>query len=347
MDREPGSIDGRAPGAGTGAAAGREPSLWRAAGWRGRASAVAAISCAGLLLVLGMTIPVLHLRRGLSGTDFSVLTGILDLAKGGNILLALIVLAFSAAFPFAKLTILVTILVRRWRAEQRGRILGTLTFLGRWSMLDVFVIAILVGSIQLGLLAEGEARPGIFVFAGGILLSMVSTLVLAGLASRATSEETRRRIEMGRPPDWIGRGISAAAGILFFAGISLPLMTVEKWAFWDNEYSILRASWEMAEESQAFLAGTVVLFVVLLPGIRFAGLAWLLWGRPPVRAVRAILLLDEWAMLDVFGLALLVVLVKIGDIASVEPRAGIWILLAAALLSILDSWRLRRSFARE
>ena len=60
------------------------------------------------------------------------------------------------------------------------------------------------------------------------------------------------------------------------------------------------------------------------------------------RTVRAVLWLEKWAMLDVFGLALLVVVVKIGNVASVAPKLGFWLLLAAAALSLYDGWTLRQ-----
>jgi len=97
---------------------------------------------------------------------------------------------------------------------------------------------------------------------------------------------------------------------------------------------------------EELLALTVLTFVVALPALRFACLAWLYWGTASPRAARAVARLDRWAMLDVFGLALLIVIVKIGDIATVEPRAGFWFLLAAVSLSVLDSWRMQRRGAR-
>jgi paraquat-inducible protein A len=139
-----------------------------------------------------------------------------------------------------------------------------------------------------------------------------------------------------------GRWRSAAAAGLFLVALCLPLMQVEKWVFWDDQYSVLSASWEMAASGELPLAATVLVFVVLLPAAPMIGLCWLHWWRPSGRAARALLFVDRWAMLDIFGLALLVVAVKIGDIAAVRPRPGLWWLLAAVCLSALDSRALRR-----
>jgi uncharacterized paraquat-inducible protein A len=53
-------------------------------------------------------------------------------------------------------------------------------------------------------------------------------------------------------------------------------------------------------------------------------------------------LMGKWAMLDVFALALTVVLVKVGDMAQVEPLLGLWLILAAALLTQVEIRALRR-----
>ena len=318
----------------------RRASLWRVK--RRRAlPALLLVLTSSVAMVFGLLLPVLELRRGLTDQRYSVLTGIADLAQGGNLLLALIVFAFSVVFPIAKLASLCTALFGELARERRHAVLRRLELLGRWSMLDVFVIAILVGSVQLGVLSEGRALPGIYVFGAAILLSMVSTVAVHGLSARAAQEPG----DLGPVRHRGDRWRSAAAVALFLVGLCLPLMQVEKWVFWDNQYSVLAATWRMASAGQAPLAAAVFLFVVLLPALRLIGLCWLQWGRPSPGAARAVLLVDQWAMLDVFGLALLIVAVKIGDIAAVQARPGLWVLLAAVCLSAYDSWKLQRAAA--
>jgi uncharacterized paraquat-inducible protein A len=145
-----------------------------------------------------------------------------------------------------------------------------------------------------------------------------------------------------RPARGPARWISLLALATFATGLALPLMRVEKFRFWDNEYSVLSASGRMLDEDAAWLAVAVLLFVVVLPLARFAVLALVRWVPTGARLQRFALVLEHWAMLDVFGLALLVVVAKIGDVASVELRAGFWVLLAAAALSLADARGLRR-----
>jgi uncharacterized paraquat-inducible protein A len=61
------------------------------------------------------------------------------------------------------------------------------------------------------------------------------------------------------------------------------------------------------------------------------------------RAIAWLRTIDKWSMVDVFVLAILVVFSKLGALATVEPRIGMWLLFAAAMLSLLDSALLQRA----
>jgi paraquat-inducible protein A len=312
-------------------------SLWKEAG---RPAAPAAVLLlAGGTLALGLDLPVVTLRTGLAHDRYSVLGGIADLARSGEVLLALIVLAFSVVFPIAKLGALALVLFRPVEEQRRARLVRTLERLGRWSMLDVFVIAILIGSVHLGILSEAYAERGVYVFAAGILLSMFATLAVQRLLR---APRPRVRVPAASAAE---RWASLTALFLFALGLFLPLMVVQKFRFWDHEYSVLGASRRMLDEGEYVLGAAVLFFVVLVPLARLLGIVLLRWSRASERFARAVLALEKWAMLDVFGLALLVVVAKIGSVASVETRIGFWILLAAAALSLRDSWALRRPAA--
>jgi len=310
-------------------------SLWKETG--GPKLPVALLLLAGVTLAAGLSLPVVTLRSGLVHDSYSVPGGIADLARSGEVALALVVLAFSVVFPIVKLGVLAHVLFRPVSEERRAWLVRALELLGRWSMLDVFVIAILIGSVHLGILSEAYAERGIYVFAAGILLSMFSTRAVHRLLR--TPGERLRVPPASRAERWMCLTTLA----LFALGLFLPLMVVEKFRFWDHEYSVWSASARMLAEGEHILGYSVLFFVVLLPLARLLGIVLLRWAPCPERYARPVLELEKWAMLDVFGLALLVVVAKIGAVASVETRIGFWVLLAAAALSLRDSWTLRRT----
>lgn len=294
------------------------------------------VLAAALVFATGLTVPVVTFRTGLAHDSFSVVGGILDLVREGDVFLAGLVFAFSVVFPIVKLALLQHALHGPLSGERRARLVHALERLGRWSMLDVFVIAILIGAMHLGILSEAYAEPGIYVFAAGILLAMAATRAVLALL-----REKRARPTLPAATAF-ERWSSVLALVLFASGLFLPLIVVEKFRFFDREYSVLDACRRMLDEGEHGLALAVLFFVVTLPLARLLGIVLLRFSRRPERFARPVLALEEWAMLDVFGLALLVVVAKLGSVATVEIRLGFWVLLVAAALSLRDSLALRR-----
>jgi len=122
--------------------------------------------------------PVEDLARWLGLVDqprtYSVATGILQLLRGGNVAIGLVLLFFSILFPLAKLVLLRAALADARRGVAAGRAHDLVARLGRYSMADVFVLALLVvvsKSFPGG--TTVEVRWGAFAFAGAALLSLI------------------------------------------------------------------------------------------------------------------------------------------------------------------------------
>src|SRR3546814_17030987 len=69
------------------------------------------------------------------------------------------------------------------------RLLGWIEAIGRWSMLDVFVAAMLVVVIKLSLISDVEIHAGLYVFIAAVVLPMIAVRRIATLAHR-TLEQT-------------------------------------------------------------------------------------------------------------------------------------------------------------
>jgi paraquat-inducible protein A len=57
---------------------------------------------------------------------------------------------------------------------------------GKWSMLDVFVVAVLVVAVKLGAIADVEMRFGLYAFAASVLLTMFITSRIVGLTNHSS-----------------------------------------------------------------------------------------------------------------------------------------------------------------
>lgn len=109
----------------------------------------------------------------------TIIGGVILLYTSGSWHLALIVLIASVMIPVAKLIalgyLLITVQRRSTKSNrERMKLYRLVEFIGRWSMLDVFVIAFVVALVQLKPLMAAEPRPGIVFFAAVVILTMIA-----------------------------------------------------------------------------------------------------------------------------------------------------------------------------
>lgn len=111
----------------------------------------------------------------------SILSTVGDLVGGGNLLLACLIGAFSILLPALK-TLLVAIAVGPVGAAAHRRCIAVLHAVGKWSMADVFVVAVLVAYLAAGKDAYSSAHlgPGLYAFAAYCVLSMCAALCAQG-----------------------------------------------------------------------------------------------------------------------------------------------------------------------
>ncbi len=97
-----------------------------------------------------------------------------DLFADNEIFVFLVVTVFSMAFPAVKLLATLTVWLRvDASSASAARAVAWIQALGRWSMVDVFVVALLVVAIKTTLISDVSTHLGIYVFCGAIGLSML------------------------------------------------------------------------------------------------------------------------------------------------------------------------------
>jgi paraquat-inducible protein A len=109
----------------------------------------------------------------------TIMSGVAYLLLHGMWPLALVVFTASVFVPLLKLAILFGLLVSvhrrsRWRPVDRTRLYRITEAIGRWSMVDIFVVTILVALVRLGNLATVEAQPGAVFFGAVVVLTMLA-----------------------------------------------------------------------------------------------------------------------------------------------------------------------------
>ena len=123
--------------------------------------------------------PVLTLTRLGSGSPSTIIGGAEELLQSGMWPLALLVFVASIMVPLMKLVSLVVMLVTAqrgsaWRLHDRTTLYRLVDFIGRWSMIDVFMLATLAGLVRAGTLATIQPGLGAICFGSVVVLTMVA-----------------------------------------------------------------------------------------------------------------------------------------------------------------------------
>lgn len=137
-----------------------------------------ALSIASLLLYIpANTYPVLTVVRLGNGTPSTILGGVHELLMAGMWPLALLVFVASVAVPIVKIAALAVLLITTqmrtaWRVKERTRMYRAVEFVGRWSMIDIFMVSLLVGLVQLGSISVVRPGAGATAFAAVVIMTM-------------------------------------------------------------------------------------------------------------------------------------------------------------------------------
>lgn len=132
-----------------------------------------------VLLITGFFAPMMTLKKFVFVSHtFSLLGGIRSLWESSEQALAIAITLFSVVLPIVKL--MLNALVINVPVDTRfDRGFGWLKALGRWSMLDVFVVAVLFATVKLGALADTQLHYGVFAFAAAVLVTMLAAEITA------------------------------------------------------------------------------------------------------------------------------------------------------------------------
>ena len=130
-----------------------------------------------LLLLAGLVSPIMTLSKFmLLNHSFSILSGAAELLLDGQILLFIVIAGFSIVLPLIKLLLLYRLLSQQCISKRKlQHSLRLMHDYGRWAMLDVMVVAILVVSVKLGALASVKIHYGLYLFAAATLMIMLLT----------------------------------------------------------------------------------------------------------------------------------------------------------------------------
>mgnify|MGYP001426690534 CR=1 FL=1 len=153
------------------------------------------MACAITALILypwAIVLPILKIDRLGSIHESGVLKGSIELLQDGHRVLGLLVILCSVVLPIAKLLGLILLCITRFPVgpRYRGFVWKCLELTGRWGMLDVLLVAVLVAFVKLGDYVSIEPGPGVILFSAVVVLSLVSAMLFDPRAIRMNSMES-------------------------------------------------------------------------------------------------------------------------------------------------------------
>lgn len=287
--------------------------------------------------------PFMNLRTGLTSEPYSLFRSVHMFWNGGLWVLALLVIGFSIIFPFAKLAVLTALTFTDQPTAAQLRWLHLVERFAKWSMLDVFLVCLIL-SLTAGQLFVGAAPMiGIPLFIVAILLSMsVGEILTVQYRGPHTPEENPPN-----PPHgfWL-----ALSGLALGATIVVPFLGIHDWRLVDHSYSIaglVPVLWSSEAIPAALLAGAFLVAAPLAAWVMNFVSWWQLRGGADNQKVNAwAAAFRRWSMLEVFGLALGVFVLEGDGLMKTEMRWGALLLVATLLMQrAFDSALVRRSFS--
>jgi paraquat-inducible protein A len=144
-----------------------------------RAWAFVVAAC--IMYIPANTLPVMTTASLFGEQQDTIMSGIIYFWASGSWALASIVFIASFLVPLFKLAALILLLITaqrhsKWRLLQRAKLYRLVEVTGRWSMLDVFVVTLLTGLVQIKGFATVYAGAGIAAFAAVVVLTMLASL---------------------------------------------------------------------------------------------------------------------------------------------------------------------------
>ena len=141
----------------------------------------ALLIAAFLLYIPANVLPIMRTASLNDIDDNTIISGVVELWRAGSPYLAIIVFSASIVVPVLKFLALGTLLLRknhgsRWARLQRSKLYRVVELVGYWSMLDVFVVALLTALVRFDVLSRVEPLPGVIFFGLTVVLTMLASM---------------------------------------------------------------------------------------------------------------------------------------------------------------------------
>jgi paraquat-inducible protein A len=309
-----------------------------------------AIIGASISLALGISLPSIKLTKFyFFSTEFSLISTVWTLIQRNQIFLGSIVFIFSIVLPVFKILYLIILTTMPLDVLQsQYRRLRALEWLGKWSMHDVLVLALMIFFLKSTGIYDAKSLSGVYFFTAAVVFMILAYAWLSVFALAPIRAE-HLRAERARPVVGIG-GRSAlknfllalfilTAAISFALGVILPSIRFTTIYVWTNEHSVATIIYALYRTNEYFLAAVIAIFSVVFPFLKLLYLLTLcLSPNLPSEFRRKSLSTMEWlgrySMTDVMVLALMIFYMNSSGYTEARVLPGVYFFAAAAMMTM-------------
>ena len=305
-----------------------------------------AIIGASTSLALGIAMPSIKLTKFyFFSTEFSLISTVASLIQRNQIFLGVLVFVFSILLPVFKILYLVLLTTMPPEAlERQYRRLRALEWLGKWSMHDVLVLALMIFFLKSQGIYDATSLSGVYFFTAAVVF-MILAYAWLGVSLAAMRARARRlELEIIRPPSALRNFMLAlfilVASICFVLGVVLPSIRFTTVYVWKNEHSIASIIWALYVTREYFLCTVLMVFSVLFPFLKLLYLLTLCLS-PNVsqdfreRSISTMEWLGRYSMTDVMVLALMIFYMNSSGYTEAQVLPGVYCFAASAIMTML------------
>lgn len=309
-----------------------------------------AIIAACVCLALGLSLPIIKLTKLVFwSTEHSLITTVSVLLRENQLFLGLTVLVFSIILPVLKLFYLVLVsTLPAHEIRRQGFRLRALEWLGKWSMHDVLVMALMIFFIKSHGLYDAASLTGVYFFTAAVVL-----MILAYAWLRVETQTLTTRTHPTLPPEGAVESvvqvstfrnvilsfIIIAATVFFALGIIMPVIKFTTIYVWTNEHSIATIIYALYKNQEFFLCAVLFTFSILFPFLKLFYLLTLVTSPDIPDEFRAksfstMEWLGRYSMTDVMVLALIIFYMNSSGYTEANVLPGAYFFAASALMTM-------------
>ena len=306
-----------------------------------------AIIGASISLALGVSLPSIKLTKFyFFSTEYSLITTVYTLIQRNQIFLGSLVFIFSILLPVFKILYLVMLTTMTAEALERQYFrLRALEWLGKWSMHDVLVLALMIFFVKSQGIYDATSLSGVYFFTLAVVF-MILAYAWLNVFSLNAIKAKRQRIEAEAVPQPLStlRNFLLAlfilsAAIAFALGIILPSIRFTTIYVWTNQHSIATIIWALYASQEYFLCAVIAVFSVVFPFLKLLYLLTLCL-TPHVasefrqRSISVMEWLGRYSMTDVMVLALIIFYMNSSGYTEAKVLPGVYCFAASALMTM-------------